>query len=184
LSSTSPALPRKPSVYVTPAATTYSTLPRMHSRKTSSFSPQETARHSINSVPISRQSYDVSPQQISRQSYEIRPSQISRHSVSSTPIEKVTARTYCTDTSYATLPKMSTNVTHYQKTSYHPNRNDLTMPAGNHRFAQAISAHEHGSCSPSYGRTSPIITSSYQSSYHSSPGIRSTYSINDLLFCI
>ncbi len=138
LSSTSPALPRKPSAYVTPSVTASSTLPRMHH-----------TRHS---------------------------------SVTSQPIVRVTARTYSTDTSLATQPRMSASP--YQS-NHLPVRGDVISGppmSSNQRFAQAISGSGGDSYSPgyssmSYGRTSPLITTStthLSSAPHSS--LSSSYS--------
>ena len=138
MSSTSPALPRKPSAYVTPSSTASSTLPRM--------------RHTRHS------------------------------SMTSQPIVRVTARTYSTDSSLATQPRMSTSS--YQS-SRHPVRGDVISGApmsSNQRFAQAISGsggdtYSSGYSSPSYGRTSPLISTStthYSSTPHSS--LSSSYS--------
>ncbi len=143
MSSTSPALPRKPSAYVTPPSTASSTLPRMHH-----------TRHT---------------------------------SVTSQPIVRVTARTYSTDSSLATQPRMSASP--YQS-SRHPVRGDVISGppmSSNQRFAQAVSGsggdgYSSGYSSSSYGRTSPLISSSttqysstphssLSSSYHSSTGV-------------
>jgi hypothetical protein len=138
LSSTSPALPRKPSAYVTPSVTASSTLPRMHH-----------TRHS---------------------------------SVTSQPIVRVTAKTYSTDTSLAAQPRMSASP--YQS-NHHPVRGDVISGppmSSNQRFAQAISGssgdgYSSGYSSTSYGRTSPLITTStthLSSTPHSS--LSSSYS--------
>ena len=106
--------------------------------------------------------------------YSTLPRMHQQISTASPDITRITARTFSTESTYATLPRMSST----SASQYHPTRGDVISSSSHQRFAQAMSTGESGYsspsyaspsyASPSYGRSSPLVSSSPRSSLSSS----------------